>query len=136
MKIEDAENKGAWPIDLDTQIGQLRTMIGDTNGTEYDPPVTGFREFKYFSDDELAVYVANSGGSLVRAQGMAYLQLGGVLGESQRARIAAKDLSVDLSKRGGSFIEAGKALLNAAKEADAAAAASDSFFALTGGWPS
>lgn len=130
----DYENLGAYPIDSATPVGQLRIAVGDVSGTEFVPALAGFRSYKYFSDAELAVFITTSGGSIMRAHGLAYMQLGAVLGEQQAARIAAKDLSVDLSRKGGSFMETGKALLIAANAAESAQASQATAFYITGGY--
>lgn len=48
-----AENVGVTPPDFDTLAGQVRVLVGDTDAAPLDPPVSGFGEYAWYSDDEL-----------------------------------------------------------------------------------
>lgn len=47
-------NVGANPPDFSTLAGKVRVLVGDTNPSPLDPPVTGQGEYAWFSDDEIA----------------------------------------------------------------------------------
>lgn len=44
---------GVSPVDLTSQIGQIRTLLGDTDALPLNPPVAGSGEYRYWSDVEL-----------------------------------------------------------------------------------
>lgn len=55
-------NKGIAPPDYSTAVGQFRALISDTDYVELVPPVTGYGDYAFYSDDAieglLAVYPA------------------------------------------------------------------------------
>lgn len=90
-------NDGAYPIDLTTDVGSLRSVLGDTVGEEYDPPEAGRRNYEVFGDVELQALLNMSGDSVPSAVGYAYLKLAG-LAAGQSVDWRSDDLSVTLSK--------------------------------------
>lgn len=90
-------NDGAYPIDLTTDVGSLRSVLGDTVGEEYDPPVAGRRNYEVFGDVELQALLNMSGDSVPSAVGYAYLKLAG-LAAGQSVDWRSDDLSVTMSK--------------------------------------
>lgn len=46
-------NSGASPVDLTTQVGLVRVLVGDTDPKDFDPPIEGQGEYSWFSDDEI-----------------------------------------------------------------------------------
>lgn len=91
-------NPGVFPVDMDTEVGVFRALVGDMQSTPYDPVEPGIQNFSMFSDADIVGFVAAGGGSITRGVGYAYLALAG------RAAVDAKnvkdlDLSIDTTKR-------------------------------------
>lgn len=61
-----AENTGIAPPDYNTLAGQVRVLIGDTDPTPLDPPVTGMGEYMWYSDVEIAALGALMDDSPIR----------------------------------------------------------------------
>lgn len=97
MATYPGQYDGAYPIDITTDVGNLRTMLGDTAGEEYDPPEAGHRNYEAFSDTELQALLNMSNDSVLTAVGYAYLKLAG-LAAGQSVDWRSDDLSVTLSK--------------------------------------
>lgn len=68
-------NRGVAPLDPNTDVGQLRLMIGDTEYVDLVPPEVGYGDYNNFSDDELGGFIAAGGGSITRGSGYAYIRL-------------------------------------------------------------
>jgi hypothetical protein len=92
-----ADNPGVYPLDPNTEVGQLRVIIGDTASTPYNPPVVGMQNYTLFSDTELEVYIATND-SLLRAASAAYFALA-AQAAIQSKSVKDYDLQVDLTKR-------------------------------------
>lgn len=91
-------NPGAVPVDLTSDVGRFRGLVGDLQYEAYDPGEPGFGNFLKYSDAEIEAYIAQGGGSINRAIGFAYLYLAG------QAAMESKltkdyDLTVDNTKR-------------------------------------
>jgi hypothetical protein len=86
-------NRGATPVDPNTQVGQLRLLIGDIESVPLDPAEAGFADYNNFSDDELQGFL-NTGGTVTRASGYAYLRLAAVAAAGAISW-RSDDLSVD-----------------------------------------
>lgn len=91
-------NPGAYPVDLASNVGRFRALIGDLNSSPYDPVEPGFQNFEKFSDAEIEAYLAQGGDSINRAIGFAYLYLAGQAA-MQSASIKDYDLTIDETKR-------------------------------------
>ena len=62
-------NVGVAPVDSETEIGQLRIALGDTNSVPLEPDEPGFANYEWFSDSELEQMIVSADGSLKRAEG-------------------------------------------------------------------
>lgn len=51
-------NSGVSPVEYDTDIGKVRTLLGDT---EAENVVAGVGEYLYFGDDEIAAFLTMYG---------------------------------------------------------------------------
>lgn len=90
-------NPGEWPVDLSSDVGRFRALVGDLNAAEYNPPKPGFRSFEMFSDDEIEAYIVQ-GGSVTRGIGYAYLYLASQAAK-ESVSIGDYDLKIDKTKR-------------------------------------
>lgn len=98
MAVFPEGNPGQWPVDLSSEVGQFRALVGDLNATPYDPVEPGYRSFEKFSDAEIEGYIAAGGGSIPRGIGFSYLYLAGQAAlESQSVK--DYDLQIDNTKR-------------------------------------
>lgn len=97
MAVYPAGNPGAYPVDLESDVGRFRALVGDLNSTPYDPVEPGFQNFEKFSDAEIEAYIAQ-GGSVTRGIGYSYLYLAAQAAEQSKA-IKDYDLQVDTTKR-------------------------------------
>jgi hypothetical protein len=113
-------NPGAYPLDPSTPVGQLRAQLGDTEGTELSPPVTGQRNYAVFSDAVLAAYLAAAGDNLLRAAGNAVQTIAIVYSQQGKTQIKADDLGLTISDRGQALSDIAASFF---RQADAAAAA-------------
>lgn len=120
-------NKGIAPVDLTTQVGQLRSALKDTEYTELVPAQAGYGHYTNFSDLELEGLLARAGGSSLRATGFAYLELA-AQAAAQAVDWASDDQRVTLSKRASALKEIAALWLERA-DAEDASAGSD-FFAV------
>lgn len=89
---------GVAPPDLTTKVGIFRTLVLDTQFTEYTPPEPGIGNYVEFSDAEIEAYLATSGGSPLRAAGFAILGLA-LIAAKESKTVKDYDLQVDLSKK-------------------------------------
>lgn len=90
-------NPGEWPVDLSSDVGRFRALVGDLNAAEYNPPEPGFRSFEMFSDAEIEAYIVQ-GGSVTRGIGYAYLYLASQAAK-ESVSIGDYDLKIDKTKR-------------------------------------
>lgn len=95
-------NKGIAPPDMDTNVGQLRVVLGDLDYSPLDPPETGFGNYVKWSDAELTGFLAMTGAgedqSILRAAGYAFLQLAASAALESKS-VRDHDLQIDLTKR-------------------------------------
>lgn len=100
MAVYPSGNPGGVPVDLSSDVGQFRAMVGDLQYEAYDPPEPGFGNYEKFSDSEIEAYLAQADGSVPRAIGYSYLYLAGQAAlESQSVK--DYDLQIDSTKRAG-----------------------------------
>jgi hypothetical protein len=78
---------GAYPIDVETQIGQLRLAVDDTTITEDNGD--GTAEYLYWGDEQLQVFLTMANDNFVLAKGYAYQALAAII------TIQAKDFTSD-----------------------------------------
>lgn len=90
-------NPGVWPVDLTSEVGRFRALIGDLNAADYIPVEAGFRTFEMFSDAEIEAYISQ-GDSVTRGIGFAYLYLASQAAKESVA-ISDYDLKIDKTKR-------------------------------------
>ena len=93
-----AGNPGVYPVDLTSDVGKFRALVGDLSATAYDPNVPGFGNFTKFSDSEVESYLDQGAGSVARAIGFSYLYLAGQAALESR-EIQDNDLKVNTTKR-------------------------------------
>lgn len=124
MATYPGPNDGLSPLDPATEVGQFRALLGDTQATPYEPPVTGRGNYEMFSDLELEGFLA-AAGSLNRAMGNAYLALAGRAATESRS-IKDFDLSIDTTKRAADLRLVALQWLTMADREDAAQ--QDAFF--------
>lgn len=98
MAVFPEGNPGAYPVDLTSNVGKFRALVGDLNSTPYIPTEPGFQNFDKFSDAEIEAYLAQAGDSINRAIGFSYLYLAGQAAMESRS-IKDYDLLVDNTKR-------------------------------------
>lgn len=98
MAVYPEGNPGEYPVDLASNVGQFRALVGDLSSTPYDPAYPGVQNFVKFSDAEIEGYLAQGNGSVARAIGYSYLYLAGQAAEASKA-IKDYDLQVDTTKR-------------------------------------
>lgn len=92
-------NPGVYPVDLSSPVGVVRMNLNDTVGEEYDPPVAGFRNFKYFSDEEIEIFLFQAEGSTSRATGYAFLTLASTIAMSSGVTVRTDDLQYSDTNR-------------------------------------
>lgn len=90
-------NPGEWPVDLPSDVGRFRALVGDLNAIEYNPPAPGARSYEMFSDAEIEAYIAQ-GGSVTRGIGYAYLYLASQAAK-ESVSVGDYDLKIDSTKR-------------------------------------
>lgn len=91
---------GLHPANPDTPIGQFRLLSGDSVGTPVEPatsPATAI--YNYWSDEEIAAFLAKGAGSTARGIGYAYLALAVQSALTESRSIKTDDLAVGESKR-------------------------------------
>lgn len=114
-------NVGIAPIEEASPVGVLRSLIGDTHSVPLEPPVAGRASFDYFSDAELAAFIATSArNSVTRAAGMAVRQMATVAA-MEAASIAQVDLRVDTTARATGLFKAADSWFAQADAEDRAA---------------
>jgi hypothetical protein len=116
-------NPGVSPLDPATPVGQLRSLVGDTEATPLDPPIDGEGSYAIWSDVALEAALGLAGDSVYRAASNLYFTLAAEYAQSGRS-IKTDDLSIDTKGRAGSLIEIARSWASAANQADAA----DDFF--------
>lgn len=91
-------NPGKFPVDVSSNIGIFRALVGDMQSTPYDPPVEGLQNFEMFSDADIEGFISAGEGNLSRGVGFAYLALAGKAALVSKS-VKDMDLSVDNTKR-------------------------------------
>lgn len=97
MAVYPSGNPGQAPVDLTSEIGRFRALVGDLQSTPYDPVESGFENFLKYSDAEIEGYISQ-GGSVARGIGFAYLYLAGQAA-MQSASVKDYDIAIDETKR-------------------------------------
>lgn len=110
-------NAGVYPPNLDTQVGQVRSMIPDLNATAIDT-ANSKAEYEMFSDLEIMGFIAGSGNSSLRSVGLAYLSLSGQAALQSKS-VKDYDLQVDLTKRAADLRATAQLWFDQADDADA-----------------
>lgn len=87
-------NRGIAPLDPNSDVGQLRLIVGDTEFIPLVPPESGYGDYNNFSDDELQGFITAGGGSITRASGYAYIRFA-ALAAAGAISWRSDDLSVD-----------------------------------------
>jgi hypothetical protein len=118
-------NPGAAPLDPTTAVGQLRTLVGDTQFAPLAPPVAGQGDYNVWSDAALESILILQAGNALRAAGNLYLQLAAEYAQSQRS-IKTDDLAINTIGRGDTLLKVAQSFLDEA-QAGENAAASDVF---------
>lgn len=122
-------NRGVSPIDttgwvgatgIASQVGQLRTLVGDTSSIPLEPDEPGFADYATWGDDALAAALAAQSGSQLRAAGTLYLQLAGEYALQGRS-IKTDDLTLDTKGRGNDLRLIAQSFFEQADAADGAA---------------
>lgn len=126
MAVFPAGNPGQWPVDLSSDVGQFRALIGDLNAVPYDPDEPGFGNFEKFSDAEIEAYLLAGGGSIPRGIGFAYLYLAGQAA-MQSASVKDYDLQIDETKRAGDLRAIAQFWFDQADDSDDNAGLNDIF---------
>jgi hypothetical protein len=116
-------NEGTYPPDSNTNIGQLRYIIGDINATD----ISGNQgSYSSHGDFELTAFLLQGGDSVTRAAGYAYLQAAGSA-SIQSKQVKDYDLSVDLTKRAEDLRRTAKFYFGLADNADLIAGTDEDF---------
>lgn len=121
-----ADNKGAYPLDPLTLVGQFRLASGDVISVPFDPDQPGFQNYRLWSDEEIAQFVVLGGTSSNRAVGYAWLQAAGAAALQSKS-IKDYDLQVDLTKRAGDLRALALVYFGLADSEDAAAGLDEAF---------
>lgn len=114
-------NSGVYPIDTDTEVGQLRYAIGDIDSVAFDPVQPGFQDYTNFSDEELEGFLAQ-GVTVTRAAGWAYMRLAAIATASA-LDWKSDDLSVRLTERAKLLRQIAKDFFDQADDEDERGAA-------------
>lgn len=112
-------NSGVAPVDLDSNVGRVRVLLGDTDPTNISG---GLGEYLYFSDDELTALLAMYGDSpkLTAARCLETIA-------ASQALLLKSWSSDDLTVRGDAIAEALRKLAQQLRDEATAEASSDSF---------
>jgi len=112
-------NPGVFPVNTATNVGIVRSLIGDLLAQPLSPPVTGEGDFPLFSDSEISVFLIQSNSSPIAAAGWAYLSLSGVAAQNAES-LADYDLKYDGRQKAERLREQAAEYFRLAREADAA----------------
>jgi hypothetical protein len=91
-------NVGVVPVDGTTLVGQVRSLIGDTQSTPLSPAVAGSGNYGYFSDGDILAFIGTGLPNAKRAAGNAFLQLA-VSTSLSSVNMATDDLRIANDKR-------------------------------------
>lgn len=89
---------GAYPLDASSNVGKYRLLLGDVNGTAYEPDEPGRANYSVLSDAEIETFVSHGGDSVTKGLAYYYLRLAGAAAQ-ESASIQDQDLRVDLTKK-------------------------------------
>lgn len=92
-------NRGVYPLNPATEVGQFRLRSGDVNSLPLDPVEIGYQSYTLWSDDEISAFLTQGNGSIPRAIGWAYLALASQA-TLTGASIRDYDLAIDDRNRG------------------------------------
>lgn len=109
-------NRGVAPADPNTEIGQLRTNLGDLAYVALDPVETGYGDYEWFSDSELEELLVLAEDNITRATGYGLRKFATYLTMSA-VNIQTDDLRVSTIERAKLMRELAKDWLS---DADAA----------------
>lgn len=112
-----ADNRGVVPLDPTTDVGRLRTILGDTVATPYDPPEPGFGMYEDYSDAELEAMIGQ-GESVEDGAYLAYMQMAGAAAREAKS-IQDFDLKIDTTKRAEALLKMAQLWKDAAEAASA-----------------
>lgn len=118
-------NPGVAPLDPSTPVGQLRSLVGDTQYVELAPPAAGQGDYNVWSDATLLAILTLHAGNALRAAGNLYLQLAAEYAQTARS-IKTDDLAINTIGRGDTLLKVAQSFLDEAVAGENAAA-SDSF---------
>jgi hypothetical protein len=107
------------PVDLTTDVGRVRVLLGDTDPTNISG---GFGDYLYFSDDELTAVLSmyNDNSKLAAARCLETIA-------ASQALLLKSWSSDDLTVRGDAIAEALRKLAKQLRDEATADASSDSF---------
>jgi hypothetical protein len=97
-------NVGIAPPDYDTDLGQLRAVLGDTAYVALVPPVSGQGDYVWFADESLLVFLSLAEDDVDAAAIYGWNQMGDILA-AEAASITTDDLRVDTTKRAQFFYD-------------------------------
>lgn len=123
-------NKGVYPVDPLTDVGQVRFAVGDTESQPLDPPEPGFQDYEMFSDDQIEAFLSRSEGSINRSTGYAYLTLASQAAMHSRS-VKDHDLAIDYTKRAADLRASAQMWFGLADDEDASAGGADIFEVFT-----
>ena len=93
-------NAGIAPLDSTTNIGITRALITDTQFVALNPVVAGQGNYSWFSDVEIASFLAVGANNPLMATGFAFLALAGqVAANEANVDVQSLDFKVTSSKR-------------------------------------
>lgn len=117
---------GVAPADPETPVGKFRLEYGDTEYTEYDPPVADVGNYSELSDAEIENLLASGGDSVSGALGKYYLALSGHA--AQQAKLVKDyDLQINLMDRSTRLLAVANRYLEEAGKEDRLAGGDDIF---------
>lgn len=99
--------RGIAPPDLTTSVGKFRVAANDSEWQPYDPDQPGYGLYQIWTDDEIAVLIELSGGSVARAVSLAYAQIG-AMWAATGATIKTDDLTYSAKESVGNWMALSK----------------------------
>ena len=112
-------NKGIAPVDLETDIGLVRSEVGDVVFTPI-PDEPGYGDFGWLSDVEIDGLLRVGRGSILRATGYAFRKIAAHL-TMTGGSIKTNDLAVNNTNRGKDLFEIAQSYLSDADLEDSQA---------------
>ena len=114
-------NRGVAPVDTMTDLGLVRSQVGDLNYVALDPPEAGFGSYDWLSDVEIEAALEVAGGSISRATGYCFRKVAAFFAASA-LEITTDDLRLASVNRAKLYRELAQDWLASADDEDAAAA--------------